>query len=144
MGEGVGRQSLPPFSFIETKMDENCALYMNLGMSYEEYWNGPLDMVNAYALSAQKQRERDNYLSWLQGRYIYDALLCASPIFGFSKRKKPYDYLEEPYQMRTVEDEREEMRKNTQTEHASNIFDSLAKVFNKQRVKGERKDGDDL
>lgn len=56
-------------------------------------------MVEAFREAERRRIERTNYNFWLQGRYFYDALCGASPVFrDFVKRgTRPAPYLEKPY-----------------------------------------------
>lgn len=58
-------------------------------------------MVEAFREAERHRIERMNQSFWLQGRYFYDALCGASPIFrDFAKRgTRPVPYLEKPYPM---------------------------------------------
>lgn len=54
-------------------------------------------MAKYYRDAEQYRLERANEQAWLQGFYIYTALLNVSPVFNaMSKRKKPHRYLKEP------------------------------------------------
>lgn len=73
-------------------------LYLTYGMTDDQYWNGDNELVVAYRIAFQNQRDVRNYDMWLQGRYFYDALCAVAPIFrALSKAKKPLDYTERPY-----------------------------------------------
>lgn len=66
-------------------------------MSYSDYWDGDCEMAKYYRDKYEYDREQANYDLWLQGAYIYDALLGASPMFrDWSKRTKPYPYRDTP------------------------------------------------
>ena len=68
-----------------------------------------------------------NEKSWLQGMYIYDALLCASPIYRtFAKPgTKPVPYPEKPYEFK----EPEKQKKKTVTK-AQASFECWCAKFN--------------
>lgn len=53
-----------------------------------------------------------NFEFWLQGAYFYHALLCASPVFkDFIKKEnaKPIEYMREPFNLSSVNEEKEEI-----------------------------------
>ena len=82
---------------------------MSIGMSYEQFWDGDVDMVKTYRVAAELKDKRRNQELWLQGMYIYEALCDASPLFRFSMKKgpvKPEPYVKEPYPI-TAEEVRE-------------------------------------
>lgn len=91
--------------------------YLSLGMTYEEYWEKDSSLVIAYREAERIRTQRNNFNSWLAGRYIYDALCCASPIFHDLARPgtKAHPYLEKPYEIEpakptTNENERKQQR----------------------------------
>ena len=73
---------------------------MSIGMSYDDFWNGDVQMVKAYRKASELRDRRNNQDMWLQGRYFYDALCAASPLYRFTMKKgmiKPEPYTKEPY-----------------------------------------------
>lgn len=47
---------------------------MSMGMTADEYWNGPPALLQAYRTAYNIRLERDNQAAWLQGLYIYNAV----------------------------------------------------------------------
>lgn len=77
-------------------------------MPWELYWHGDPQAVRLYRESDRLSIERRDRELWLQGRYVYDAMLCAAPPFmTFHKTHRPHPYDELPYSERTAERERE-------------------------------------
>ena len=73
---------------------------MSIGMTYDEFWEGDVRLVEVYRKADELRYRRQNQAMWLQGMYIYDALCDASPLFRFSMKKgaiKPEPYPQEPY-----------------------------------------------
>ena len=73
---------------------------MSIGMTYDEFWNQDVRLVEVYRRAAELRDKRRNQELWLQGMYIYEALCDASPLFRFSTKKgsiKPEPYVKEPY-----------------------------------------------
>ena len=73
---------------------------MSIGMPYDDFWNGDVEMVKAYRKACELRDRRNNQDMWLQGRYFYDALCAASPLYRFTMKKgmiKPEPYTKEPY-----------------------------------------------
>lgn len=111
---------------------------MALGMSYDEFWNDDPTRIHAYIKSAQLKRERENYMAWLTGRYIYDALVASSPMFNsMSKRNKPFEYLDKPYELKSEETEREETIEREKVSKSANMFEGVMSMFNKARTPNE-------
>lgn len=88
-------------------------------MTWDQYWYGDVWMVEAFRRAERHRIERMNQTFWLQGRYFYDALCGASPVFrDFVKRgTKPIPYLEKPYLL-FEEEEKEKTQKQEESEAA--------------------------
>ena len=130
----VGGNAASPMSLREA-FEQACPVYMQYGMTYDEFWHGDVASHRMYRESYKiKQRER-NMNAWLQGRYIYDALCAVSPILrAFSKASKPGKYPEQPYDI--YEEQRkarelEEQRKRY--EHIKEKVSAFAEAYNKAR-----------
>ena len=99
---------------------------MSMGMTYDEFWEGDVRRTIAYRKANELTRRQQNQFAWLQGRYIYDALCEASPLFrmSFSRgRISPADYTKEPYPITEDEKrEREERRKKAEMERLKAAF----------------------
>ena len=95
---------------------------MSIGMSYDDFWNGDVEMVKANEL----RDKRNNENLWLQGRYFYDALCAASPLYRFTMKKgmiKPEPYTKEPYPITEAElREREERERRAKEERLKAEF----------------------
>ena len=73
---------------------------MSIGMTYDEFWNQDVSLVEVYRKAAELRDKRRNQEMWLQGMYIYEALCDASPLFRTSFKRgaiKPEPYAKEPY-----------------------------------------------
>lgn len=79
---------------------------MSIGMSYDEFWNGDVSAVKAYRKANELRDKRKNEDLWLQGKYFYDALCAASPLFRFTMKKGaiyPEPYIKKPYPITEAE-----------------------------------------
>ena len=80
-------------------IDGELPVYMAMGMTPDEYWNGDPALLKAYRKMDEIKRERENEMLWLQGMYIYEAIGDLAPILhAFAKKgteAKPY--AERPY-----------------------------------------------
>ena len=80
-------------------IDNELPVYMAMGMTPDEYWNGDPALLRAYRKADVIRRERENEMLWLQGMYIYEAIGDLAPILhAFAKKgteAKPYT--ERPY-----------------------------------------------
>lgn len=100
--------------------------YMSYGMTPEEYWHGEVELATAYREAYKLKRKEANLNAWLQGRYIYDALLCASPLLrtNLSKGKiKAHDYLERPYDI--DEEDRKRTEEAKEKKHQQKLFKGM-------------------
>ena len=70
-------------------------------MTYEQFWDGDVELVKYYRQSWKLKQQIKNQDYWLQGAYVYEAVLRASPILNpFAKKgTKPVPYLEQPYDL---------------------------------------------
>ena len=86
-----------------------CPYYMFLGMSYEQYWYGKPDMVQAFYETYKYKRKAKNEEIWLQGLYIAEAI---SAVFSEGKKKYP----DKPHDIypKTEEEKRLEVEKQRQ------------------------------
>ena len=106
--------------------EQLCPYYMSIGMSYDEFWNGDVSAVKAYRKANELRDRRHNQDMWIQGRYFYDALCAASPLYRFSMKKgiiKPEPYTSEPYPITEAElREREERDRRAKEERLKAEF----------------------
>lgn len=70
-------------------------------MTYEQFWEQDCDLVRYYRKAAQIRQDLKNQEAWLQGAYIYEALIDASPVLrSFAKKgTKPIPYRDSPYEL---------------------------------------------
>ena len=108
---------------------------MSIGMSYDEFWNQDVSMVEAYRKAAELRDKRRNQELWLQGMYIYEALCDASPLFRLSMKKgvvRPEPYAKEPYPITAAEvREREEREARLKEERLKAEFALFAEQLQK-------------
>lgn len=115
---------------------------MSIGMSYDDYWNGPAEMTKAYRQANELRTQRRNQELWLQGRYIYDALLAVSPMFRTNFKGgtiKPEPYTKEPYPITELDRKALAERKRAEEEEKlKNQFRAFVEAF---RTKKEGQNG---
>lgn len=95
-------------------------IYLSMGMTSAEFWEQDPALVLAYKEAHRLRFEEQNHLAWLQGRYVYDALCSASPLFhDLAKRgTTAAPYHKEPIKFyrneeERLEDENEKLRQQT-------------------------------
>lgn len=84
---------------------DSLPIYMAMGMSAEEFWHRDPKLAEAYRKSYELKKYAENENMWLQGAYVYQALVSASPCFAFQPQN-PQPYLERPMPLDEKEAER--------------------------------------
>ena len=110
-------------------------------MPSDEYWNGDCEAVRYYRKADEMRRREKNMELWLQGMYIYEALLDVSPVFrAFTKNPKPQNYSSEPYPLTEAEKKaREERDAQREAEKTREMLLQQMLAFNKAKSE-EQKD----
>lgn len=106
-------------------------------MSYADYWDGDAEMVKYYRDKYTREMERKNTELWLQGAYIYEAILDAMPAFNFfAKQRTPSPYRDEPMPLNEQEKKNSEERKADKQLNAGKSFvEAWAAAVNANRTK---------
>ena len=102
-----------------------------MGMSYDEFWEYDCQLVKAYDESYKRRMRDNNFLAWLNGRYVYEAV---DAVIGSSFGKKSVKYVEHPYDLFAEDQglrEEQDMRKE-----ANNIMANIKAI---QHRKDNRK-----
>lgn len=77
-------------------------------MTEEQYWDKDCTLTKYYRKAEEIRKERINQEAWLQGMYVYDAIIRIAPVLhAFAKKgTKPQPYVEEAYPInkKSVED----------------------------------------
>ena len=146
-GAAVTRAVKPPFRYSD-KFDELCGYYLSVGMSFEDYWDGDNTMVRYYRRKDEFERDRRNFDLWLQGAYIYEALLCVCPAYdSFSKHRTPQPYREQPLPLneKQVVQQQEEKERKLMEANREAMEEAMIRVnkrFKSQKEGGQKNDGD--
>lgn len=115
-----------------------------MGMTYDEYWNGSASLVKYYVDAALLKKELANEMAWIQGKYVYDAIMSLWTLLnGMQAKPKPEPYVKEPYPITMKEARRrkaiEEVRQRK--EQQANLIANLSAVF-KASEKKKQQEGD--
>ena len=114
-------------------------------MTAAEYWDKDCELVKAYRKAQQLRDERTDAGAWLMGKYVYDALCRASPLFhDFVKGEpKPVPYMEKPYMELLAEQRRmnAEQSKEIRKKNGMMFMMQYTQRFNARRT--ERQMGDE-
>ena len=111
-------------------LEEACPMYMAMGMTLDEYWNGDPVLAKYYRKAYAIKREKENEDFWLQGMYFYDALSTVIHNALKSKNEKARNYTEKPYDFKkekTEEDKAKEVQ--IEQEKAYAWMDSFVRMF---------------
>ena len=129
---GAEVTALPSFTSYTDRFKFEFPFYLNAGMTYEQFWEQDVELVVFYRKAQSLRREEMNTQLWLQGRYVYDAILAASPILhAFAKNgTKPEPYLKEPYPLTLQQVEnKEEREKKAKLEANKAKFEAFITQF---------------
>lgn len=129
-GENAAPDSYKTYSDI---FHEQFPFYLSIGMTAEQYWDGDCYLARDYRKAFEMQKRRQNQMLWLQGAYVYNAILSASPILqAFAKKgTKPGPYLEYPIPL----DDKE--AREQQEEKERRAYAKMKQRMN-ARVKGQK------
>lgn len=107
---------------------------MAFGMSYAEYWDGEADLARYYRKANELKKQVWNERAWMQGAYIYEAILDAAPVLNpMAKKPEARPYLDKPYPLTNKEQEERQRRKNEQaTKNGRDFVARFAAEFNKR------------
>lgn len=109
--DGDTSKTVSPFPYSEY-FEEQCPYYMAMGMTYTEYWEGSNELTVFFREKAKIERKRRNYDAWLQGAYMYHALLAVAPAFNaLAKDHTPSDYLNDVIPQTRGEAEEQRIRR---------------------------------
>lgn len=104
-----------PLPSYTKQFEKVCGYYLSIGMSYEDFWDGEPDKARFYRDKHKRDLERKNQELWLQGIYIYEAILDAAPVLNpLSKKKNPIPYRTEPLPLTGIESKEQKERTNNQ------------------------------
>ncbi len=108
-------------------------------MTYDQYWNDDCRLTEYYRKAHELQNKRRNQELWLQGAYIYEALLDVAPVLQFRKKNaKPTPYPEEPFPLTEKEvQEKKEREARKRYEKIKARMEAFTKVQNKRKTEQE-------
>ena len=114
---GIGTSSTKPIVKFTEIFEEQCPMYMSMGMTYEEFWEKDVEIVRAYRKANRYAKDKRNNEMWIQGMYIYDILTRVFPLYNSWAKTELQPYMTEPYSLyantkeEQKEKEKEEMEK---------------------------------
>ena len=116
---------------------------MMMGMTYEQFWDGDVEMAPAFRKAHELRQEQANYDAWLRGLYTYEAIVDCVPVLrALSKAKRPAPYPTKPYELQREIDERERQDKErAKLEQIKTKMEAHAAMWNKRRKALKASDG---
>lgn len=104
-----GTERSAPFPISQLFIDQ-CPVYMAMGMSYDEYWNGSAERTRAYREAHKIKTRQLNQQLWLEGIYMSHAISATVGNMLSSKSAKKIEYLREPLPLTAAEQEEQQER----------------------------------
>ena len=108
-----------------------------MGMTYEQYWDGPPHIAIAYRKAYRLKREAENELAWLQGMYIYDAFAVTLANAFRSKGAKRQSYLERPIDIFPLTEAEKQRREQEETKKMEAAMKAMIRKQQANKPKGD-------
>ena len=110
--------------------------YLAVGMSYEQFWYDPPELVIAYRRADEIKKRRVNEELWLAGIYTAEAL--ASTVGNMFSKGSKYQYPAEPKPITVSEaKERQEREQRARMEQIKARFTARALSLNAEKGANE-------
>lgn len=98
--KGVGETEKEKPTLTYTEIFYQCLPhYLLMGMSADEFWNCDPRLYKVYREKDRMEMERKNEVLWLQGMYVYQAILLTAPRLNSIKPEQPEDYPQKPFDL---------------------------------------------
>lgn len=122
--------------------DSVCSYWMTVGVPCHEFWHGDPATFRYYEEVHKQEQRHENFLLWLQGRYVYEAVGALIPaLHPFSKDPKPFPYLSEPFPL--TEEDRAEKEERERREKYERMKAYVNRWANETNAKNKRKENSD-
>ena len=109
---------------------------MVMGMTFEQYWDGPCYLTAIYRKTFKLKRQLENEQAWLQGLYFYDAVaVCLANAFG-GKSAKKQNYLERPIDIFPLTEEEKKQREAEENEKMRKVMEEMIRRQRREKTKG--------
>ena len=135
MGRVGGKNAALPLSLMSV-FEEACPNYLAIGMTYEQFWDGDVLAHKAFRKAHKLKLAEKNQMAWLQGMYIYEALLDVTPYLKAFSKDRPKPYPKEPYDLfKEQREAREEREARERYERIKERVAAFAKAQKERRAK---------
>lgn len=143
MGRVGGKNAALPLPLMSV-FESACPNYIAMGMTYEQFWDGDVSAHKAYREAKRIRNSEQNAAAWLQGLYIYEALIDITPYLKAFSKGKPKPYPLRPYDLTEQErKEREEREEQERYERVKERIAAFAKAQKERQKKQSEKEVED-
>ena len=104
-----------------------------MGIRAEDFWHMTMLRLRPYLEAERIKKENQNYMMWLQGAYIMNALECAIHNAFAKKGTKPLKYLEKPIRITEYTESEKILRAEEERKKAIAFFDRMIKNSEKEK-----------
>ena len=140
MGEDVDNLLSPKNNKDKTlteTFDELFPYFLEMGMTYDLYWNDRVEIAKAYLKANQLKNKRINEEMWLQGIYVRHALLSTVGNMFVKNKSKMNEYPKEPLPITQSEFEKmKEKQEKEKFEAMKNKMIQASQKINKDKGGG--------
>lgn len=113
-------------SFYTEQFERVCPYYMHMGVSYEQFWNGDVEIAKMARQAYELKMDEQNQFAWLQGMYVYNAVAALAPALKAFAKGKAQPYPQEPYgfaeREKVLSGQKEEKKKESAEDMRFNAF----------------------
>lgn len=106
----MGEDLIPPDPSFTDIFEAQQALYLSMGMSLSEFWDGPPELAKVYRDAEYMREHRENARAWRNGLYMMHALNATVMNVFRRKGTSPSEYVSEPFPLSQRELEQREER----------------------------------
>ena len=111
-------------------------MYIAMGMTYEQYWDGDTEAHRAYLKAYKIQMADQNKMAWIQGLYVYEAIGALAPMLKAFAKGRARPYVKEPFDL--FADEREAREEREAKERYERVKMKVAQFARAQKEKREK------
>lgn len=108
-----------------------------MGMTYEQYWDGPPAIAVAYRKAHRLRRELENEQAWLQGMYNYDAFAVVLSNAFRSKGAKRQNYFQKPIDIFPLTEAEKQRREREEMKKMEAAMKAMARKQRANKPKGD-------
>lgn len=109
---------------------------MVMGMTYDQFWDGPYYLAAVYREAFMLRRKLENEQAWIQGAYFYDAISeCMANAFD-GKSGKKHKYIEHPFDIFPLTESEIKQRQAEENEKMRKVMEEMIRRRRREKQKG--------